>query len=123
MKITNESTLNDLQAEFQAKFPYLKLMFFRNRVAEYFSNQKDHCLHQSVTVGEIRSVPTSGNLHLDSGLTAGALEQTFFKDFGLNIRVYRKSFGSWIIIHTSEAWTLKEQNLRGLLTEEKALTI
>jgi hypothetical protein len=46
-------------------------------------------------------------------MKVGAFEQLFHESFGLNVQVFRKSYGKWLQTWATDVWSLKEQNQRG----------
>lgn len=119
MKISDDMTLRELQTAFRAEFPFLKLKFFSqpNETGNIYRLNETHL------IGQVSSTHAHGYIKLDPHLTASAIEQTFQDIFGLNVRVYRKSFGQWVQTWPSDNWTLREQNLRSMLTEERAVIV
>ena len=123
MKITDDKTLHEMQDEFRSEFPFLKLEFFSHPQGVAKESASRYRLKPHLITGQVRTTHNCGYINLDPNLTTGALEQTFQNIFGLNIQVYRRSFGNWVQTWSSDTWTLKEQNLRSMLTEDKAVII
>ncbi len=123
MKISDDKTLRELQEEFQNLFPYLKLEFFPLPSSNLPKSIAKKPLATESFIGEARSFHNRGSINLDPELSASALEQIFLDIFGLNTRVYRKSSGKWVLITSGDLLTLKEQNLRSLLSGARAMII
>ncbi len=123
MKISDDKTIRELQEEFQNLFPYLKLEFFplpSLKPSKWIAKQP---LPPDSFIGEARIVHNRGSIDLDPELSAQALKQIFLDIFGLKTRLYRKSSGRWVSITTYDLLALKEQNLRSLLSDVRALII
>lgn len=119
MKISDEKTLRELQDEFHEAFPFLKIEFYSTTHAEGKGSSKHQLLNPDLKVENARTVHNSGFIKMDCDLTVEAFEQTIQKIFGLNVQVFRKSFGQWVQTWSTDSWTLKEQNLRGMLTQSR----
>ena len=122
MKISDNKTLRELQDEFQKEFPFLKIEFYNQPHFKGGGSARSQLLNPEVPVGEVRKIHVSGYIKTDCNLTVEAFEQTLQRIFGLNIQVFRKSFGHWVQTWSSDAWPLKEQNLRGMLTQGKIIS-
>ncbi len=120
MKISDDRILRELQDEFHEVFPFLKIEFYKAGDSGEGSSFKYLRLDPSLRLESVRKVHSSGFLKLDCHLTVEAFEQTVRKVFGLHVQVFRKSFGQWIEARSEDSWTLKEQNLRGMLTQNLA---
>jgi hypothetical protein len=123
MKITDDKSLFELQEEFNAEFPFLQLQFFSHPFSNSKRTDEKYRLNPNLMIGQVRQTHNCGYIQLDPGLATHALELTFKNIFGLNVQIFRKSFGNWIPAWSTETWTLKEQNLRSMLTEDKAVIV
>ncbi len=122
MTITNSSRLMDIQKEFNAKFPYLKLEFYAKHhdVGEGSPNKLK--LDPHMTIGEFRANNTSGDLSINGHLKVSTLESNFFEQFGLNVQVFRKSGSIWLQTTATDEWTLAKQNTKGEEWAESSAT-
>jgi hypothetical protein len=123
MKIRDDKMLKELQEEFNYEFPFLKIEFYRNSHRMGQGSPACEQLSPMMLIGDIRKIHNAGYVNLDGNLTVGALEQTFRNIFDLNVQVFRKSFGRWVQSWSSDSWTLKEQNLRGMLSDEHLVIV
>jgi len=96
MKITDDKTLQELQDEFSEEFPFLKIEFFGRAGGTDKNLNGQERLNRHKLVGEVRKTGNCGYIKLDPNLRGSALESTFQDIFGLNARVYRRSFGDWV---------------------------
>lgn len=113
MYITDTKTLREVKMEFQDKFPFLKLEFYKSRHAEgQGSLEKDH-LDESVTIGHARQEHNEGELGIHGNVKVSTLEQSFQDMYGLNVQVFRRSGEIWLQTTSTDEWTLAEQNEKG----------
>lgn len=113
MFITDTKTLREVKLEFQEKFPFLKLEFYKGRHSEgQGSLEKDH-LNEALTVSKARNVHNEGELGIHGNLKVSSLEQSFQEMYGLNVQVFRKSGELWLQTTSTDEWTLSEQNEKG----------
>lgn len=113
MKIYNSKPLKDLQEEFNKRFPYLKIEFFKTPHEEGLRSQEEDRLDPNLSIGAVREKSNVGFMSMDGKMQVGFFEKTFEDSFGLNVQVYRKSHGKWLQTWVSDVWTLEEQNNRG----------
>ena len=113
MKIYNSKQLKTLQKEFNNKFPFLKIEFFK-RSHPYGINSKEiERLDPELTVGDVRKMENVGKLTMDGTIPVGVFEKMLEDRFGLFVQVYRNSYGKWLQTWVTDIWTLDEQNNRG----------
>lgn len=118
MLIDNNMKIKDLQADFQKKFPFLKLEFYAgsHRVGE--SSPARERLDGELLVDEVRSVHEVGHLTIHEAMSVATLEQQFLEKYGLNAQVFRRSGNLWLQTSATDYWTLAEQNRKGGHSEE-----
>jgi hypothetical protein len=113
MQINDSKKLKDIQTEFHQKFSCLKLEFYEG---EHISGQPMHAnkqLNPKLTIGEVRKVNKEGDLSIAGQMKVSTLEDRFWKDYGLNVQVFRRSGNLWLQTSTTDHWTLTEQNGKG----------
>jgi hypothetical protein len=115
MKITiNDSRkIFAVQKEFSKMFPYLKLEFFAKPSGPGGKPSKKVITHPSKTLGECRTVHTSGLLTVTPGTTVAQLEQDFSDNFDLAVQLFRKSGKVWIETTSTNGWSLERENKTG----------
>jgi hypothetical protein len=109
VEINNTKTIREIQEAFTARFPFLKLEFFRTpheRDAPTFETPCD----PELTLGEVRERNIHGVMTFAASTGTGALEQDFRTRFDLNVQVYRLQAGQWIQTAGTDMLTLGEQN-------------
>ena len=113
MEISDKKRLKDLQEEFNRQFPFLQLEFYASSHEEGKPSGEDNLLRNDLLVGEVRDKHNNGHFRIDGDMKVGAFEQLFYQLFGLNVQVFRKSYGKWLQTWATDIWSLNEQNRRG----------
>ena len=113
MQITNNKTLADIQKEFNAKFPYLKLEFYSQAHKTKAGSPENLKLNPQHTIDEARTKHTLGDLSINGHLKVSTLENTFHEKYGLNVQVFRRSGNIWLQTTATDDWTLADQNKKG----------
>ena len=107
--LKNLNDFNVMNLKFHEKFPFLKLVFFK----------QSHQIHESspiskiIDIKEIEKYLTFSrpiNLEINESDTTSKLESIFSKLFGLNIQIYRLEGNVLIQTVGTDEFTLKEQN-------------
>jgi hypothetical protein len=109
MLIRDDKTLGELQREFSAKFPFLRLRFFENENMR--KSQKK--LDSSRKIGEVRDLHNEGEVSIHGKIKVKNLEETLANEFGLYAQVFRLSGNLWLQTTSTDEWTLHEQNRKG----------
>ncbi len=118
MEISVDKKLKTLQEEFNASYPFLRIEFYSGVYNLGQASSEKSILNNELTVGEINPTCPSGFMPMNSYQKVGEFEQTFFKMFGLNVQVFRKSQDRWLQTWATDVWTLEEQNERGRIMGE-----
>lgn len=118
MLIKDSRKLKDLQQEFNDKFPYLKIEFYKGEHEAGKPTSVGKQLEPGKTVGQVRKVHTEGELSIDGHQEVATLENHFWEQFGLNVQVFRLSGNLWLQTSTTDQWTLAEQNRKGEHSEQ-----
>ncbi len=113
MFITDDISLRQVKLEFQDKFPWLKLEFYRSSHESGKASSEDDHLDDDKTIGEVRKVQTEGELSIHGNLKVASLEEEFRDSYGLNVQVFRRSGEIWLQTTSTDDWTLTEQNDKG----------
>ena len=113
MKINKKRTISEVSSEFNELYPHLKIEFylFHHETGEG-SRQKDQIAH-SVTLGEVNPSLMDGTIDLTPETSVAELEDIFYKRFGLNIQVFRRSGMLWLQTSKTDDWTLATQEAKG----------
>ena len=112
LHIEKMMTLEHVQQAFSRHYPHLKLVFFIDQNKDNRLNSKERIQNLNMTIGSIREVSYDGFIQIEPNMTVLQVEMTFWKSFGLNVQIFRKSGRNWLMTHSSDLWTLEEQNLK-----------
>lgn len=118
MKITDEKKIRDIQQEFQKHFPHLRLEFYKGKHVAGQPSPADAQLEPEFSIGEVRKVHMEGELVIKPEMAVSELEDHFWKQYGLNVQVFRLSGNLWLQTTKTDNWTLAEQNRKGGHSEE-----
>ena len=117
MTITDKKTIKTIQAEFNAKFPYLKIEFYAQEHGQEEGSLDKDKLADTFTIGNARTTMNEGDLSIHANQKVSTLEQHFQEKYGLNVQVFRKSGDVWLQTTTTDNWTLHKQNEKGALAD------
>ncbi len=124
LNLSTNRTMGEVQADFNAQFPYLKLAFFnKSHKAYQGSNAKFLLQNKSATLRELCEKPHEGLLYLSEDMPTWQVERLFEEDFGLHVQVFRKSGNVWLETSRSDDLTLEQQNAKGRASEHMAVPI
>ncbi|MEZ4949088.1 MAG: hypothetical protein R2769_11940 [Saprospiraceae bacterium] len=118
MFINDKKKLSEVQDEFNAIYPYLKIEFYSESHDTNEGTTEASQLDSELTIESARTIHNKGELKLDKDLKVGDLEHEFFEKYGLNVQVFRRSGDLWLQTTKTDQWTLEEQNERGMAENE-----
>ena len=121
MRIASDRTLEELQIEFNSRFPYLKLEFYSCPHTSGKGTLEQYRLEPDRRIREVQQKGSEGELPLEGGLLTGRFEELLQERFGLNAQVFRLSYGTWMQTWATDVWTLDEQNQRGEIMGERGV--
>ncbi|GAA4312426.1 hypothetical protein [Compostibacter hankyongensis] len=106
------SQVRDLQEDFNARFPYLRLEFFRYPHADKKLSSRGEEIDSSTPLSQLsKSVPAV--IEVNEKMTVSQTEKEFQERLGLFVQVLRKSGRIWIETSLTDHWTLEQQNSEG----------
>jgi hypothetical protein len=108
--ISDTLTVNEIQAEFQSHFPFLKLEFYLKEHEAGEGNSNLTKVDSKKSLGEIRTKHNDGELSIHGNQKVSTLESNFHDVYGLNVQVFRKNGELWLQTTVTDEWTLSEQN-------------
>jgi hypothetical protein len=111
--IINESKIADIQRQFTACFPYLKLQFSSQLISQGQSQVRRLMLPQDTLIRHITQKEFPFAISIDGAMTIADLEQCFEKETGMHVQVFRSSGKLWLITNATDQWTLNKQNSEG----------
>jgi hypothetical protein len=118
IELNSTKTIGELQLEFNAAFPYLKLVFFKHAHDAYEgSPAKDILSDPDRRLLEVEKKPRVGVLYLEPDTPVWQVERLFKEEFGLFVQVFRKSGTIWLETSVTDDLTLEQQNAKGLAGE------
>lgn len=112
--IDKSKKLSEIQTEFQKRFPYLKIEFYKMEHAEGEGSPKDGTLNTDLTIEQVLKNDVTGTIKIQGLMTVAELESTFKETFGLSAQVFRKSGSIWLQTSATDHWTLTEQNHKAM---------
>ena len=110
LRIDSEMKIKDIQKEFNAFYPFLKIEFFINPHPENRPSPKAEKIDADKGIKELTRFYESGHINMDSQRTVAQLEHEFWEAFGLSAQVFRKAGNIWIETSLTDNWTLDKQN-------------
>lgn len=108
--IDDDRTLEQIQEEFNAKFPLLKLEFFVKPHGLGGESAKEDMLEACTTLKSLRKTHGESALIITPEMTVAEVESAFREHFGLNVQVFRLSGKNWLQTTVTDSWTLAKQN-------------
>jgi len=118
IEVSKDKTIAQLQEEFSAAYPYIKLVFFTKPHKAYKGSPAKFLVSdRDVTLGSLEKKPHSGVLYLEPEMPTWQVERLFEEEFGLHVQVFRKSGNTWLETSVSDDLTLEEQNIKGKASE------
>jgi hypothetical protein len=113
IRIAAERLLRDIKHEFSARFPFLKIEFFRRGKTGENHYAADRLLAETLKVDEAWKTKEPGEIKVEDETKVKELEKSFLEKFGLAIQVFRKSGNLWLETTMTDNWSLKQQNDHG----------
>ena len=113
LNISSDRLISDIQEEFNALFPFLKIEFFNNTSFTRSEFSAKQIIPSNRKVGEKQRTKKEGEIIIDEEMKVSELE-TIFKDrFNLAVQVFRKSGNLWLETTMTDNWSLLQQNNHG----------
>lgn len=114
LEINGERLISEIQNDFGAVYPYLKIEFFRNgkiRRDRYPATMLIPATQPVKNAWHYKQ--EKGQLTLSDGMTVTDFENALMDQFGLSAQVFRRSGNIWLETTITDSWTLKQQNDHG----------
>jgi hypothetical protein len=107
----NKSTkLSSLQSDFQKRFNYLKIEFFRKTTRGESDFKPQNILNTSLSIGEVSQTVSSDPMHINGLMKVSEIEHKFSEKLGIAVQVFRKSGKVWLLTSSSDHLTLDQLN-------------
>ncbi|MBS1598875.1 MAG: hypothetical protein JST75_11685 [Bacteroidetes bacterium] len=113
LKIDSDSSIRDIQDQFNTYYPYLKIEFFKNNHQAFKLSAKADRIDPHKRINDLVNIDKSSTINIDEKTTVAVLEQQLSEKFGLSAQVFRKSGKLWIETSLTDNWTLDKQNREG----------
>ncbi len=114
MQILNTKKISELQQEFSAEFPFLKIEFFEAPYKTEIALPKSKMYQHDRMLANCRRLNNEGKFEVNATDRVKEFEQGLWTKFGLSAQVFRKSGNLWIETSFTDSWTLEQQNREGL---------
>lgn len=114
MVYTNTDNFDRFTREFSSCFPYLQIEQLSVSEPKHKDIQNNYKISLSTPkLNFPKKVFKEGFLQIREDMPVYQLIELFHKNFGIKLRVMRKSGNNWISINLTNDWTLKRQNDQG----------
>ncbi len=120
--LSSESTLRDINREFQNQFPFLKLAFYRQGHQPEQTSLFGNKLSSKTTLKNI-SMLLPGYISIDPMDSVAEVEQRFQNKFGLPVQIFRRTGDVWVETVQTDNLTLLKQNSLGTLAPKMNFNI
>jgi hypothetical protein len=110
--IDDNMNLLAVQKDFSEMFPYLRLEFFTQPHFENGISPKK-LVPVSTFLKEFKKNQGAGKIAINPDMTINDLDKNIRSNYGLFVKVYRKSGKAWLETTLTNEWTLEEQNKAG----------
>jgi len=108
--INNDSLIRDIQYEFSACYPFLKIEFLeKDRNAK---NGRSVLLAPNIPLKQLASIHPR-KIDINKNRTVAEVSGELQSALGVTVQVSRKSGNVWNAISISDSWTLQSQNVAG----------
>lgn len=111
-------TIGEIQEEFSAEFPYLKLVFFSKSHKAFKGSPAKYMVHRKETMlSQLCKTTAEGELNLEPTMPTWQVERLFDVEFGLYVQIFRKSGNTWLETSVTDSLSLEQQNAKGKASE------
>lgn len=114
LSITAEKKISEVQHDFSAEYPFLKIEFFRNGLKRKERYPAHLQIPNNRTIQEARSMQKGeGEMEIADDMSVADLENMFMDRYSLSVQVFRRSGNIWLETTMTDNWTLRQQNEHG----------
>jgi hypothetical protein len=114
LEINGERLISEIQHEFSAVYPFLKIEFFRNGHTRRNRSLYHKLIPHNKFLKDIWSwKKDTGRLEISDAMSVTEFEDALKDHFGLSAQVFRRSGNLWLETTMTDNWTLKQQNDHG----------
>jgi hypothetical protein len=122
LQISGDRAIKDVQGDFTAAYPFLKIEFFKNGIVRKDRYHLTRLIPHTHNIKDAWFIKKQeGDIEITDGMTVLELENLLINRFGLSAQVFRRSGSLWLETTLTDKWTLKQQNDHGreISTEKK----
>ena len=101
--------VSDLQERFSKCFHFLKIEFYSKQHQRKEKHAEKYIISDVKRIGEMRINHEAGDLEIKSWYTADHVENDFREKFGLNVQVFRKENGRWVLTAKTDKFAVFHQ--------------
>jgi hypothetical protein len=120
--LSSESTLRNINKEFQRVFPLLKLEFYWHSHGTGDTSVLDTRISNRETLKNI-SCMVPGYISIDPTDTVAEVEKRFQNKYGLPVQIFRRADDVWVETVQTDNLTLLKQNSMGTLAPKMNFNI
>jgi hypothetical protein len=113
LHIGPDRRVGEIQEEFNGIYPFLCIEFYKKRPLQVGRNTVPEKIQPDKRLGPAMQNPAEGFVELSDCMTTRSLEKNLRENYGLMVKLFRKSANLWMNITLSDNWTLKQQNDHG----------
>ncbi len=113
MKISSETTVQEVFNQFTQYFPYLKIEFYKSSHQDSEGSKVEDQVSHSTLLGELNPNIIEATFDIYPAMSVADFEKLMRDSFGLNVQVFRKSNSIWLQTTATDAWSLEKQNGKG----------
>jgi hypothetical protein len=110
ISISNDSLIKNIQHEFSACYPFLKIEFLLTGKKE--KNGRSNLMDPSTSLKQLANI-NEHKIDINGHRTVAEVSQDLQETLGVIVRMFRKSGNVWSTISISDSWTLQSQNVAG----------
>ena len=110
ISISNDRLIRDIQHEFSACYPFLKIEFYGT--GNKAKNGRSSLVDPLTSLKQLANVNPQA-IDINRNRTIAEVSQDLQGILGVIVKVCRKSGNVWSTISLSDSWTLQSQNIAG----------
>lgn len=110
IQFDSNTKLSDLQKDFQKRFNFLKIEFFKQKDEKDPKYTANDVLDNSSIIRDVSSGIDQAAIHITGLMKVRDVEQNFSEKLGLYVQIFRKSGKVWLMTSSTDHMTLDELN-------------
>ncbi|MBL7828870.1 MAG: hypothetical protein JNJ57_19705 [Saprospiraceae bacterium] len=115
LHISSDRTIGQIQDEFAAEYPNLKLVFFSKAHKAYKGSPAKYLISdRETTIGSmLQGKEVHAELFVEPEMPVWQLERLFELEYHLHIQVFRRSGNTWLETSVTDDLSLEDQEVKG----------